>query len=122
MNMFLIAGISLASQFAAGANAELVGNEIRTEAISSNQSATGRPLPLASHWTTGKHPLSKGWAPVQQMQLIEDGHFLLPWFEHPDNEDDPIERDYMAFREYYEQAIKRARDLKLPLVLVASQW
>src|SRR5437773_3289591 len=122
INTFLLAAMSLASHFAACADTELVADEIRIEATRSNQSATGRPLPLASHWTTGKHPLSKGWAPVHQMQLIEQGHFLLPWFEHPDDEDDPIERDYMAFREYYEQAIKRARDLKLPLVLVASQW
>jgi len=54
--------------------------------------------------------------------LIAQGHFLLPWFEHPDDDDDLIERDDTRFRAYYEAAIKRARDLRLPLVLVASQW
>lgn len=122
INVFLVAVTLLLSRFAACADADLVADEIRIEATRPNQSAIGHPLPLMSHWTTGKDPLSKGWAPAQQMHLIEQGHFLLPWFEHPDDEDDPIEHDDMAFREYYEQAIKRARDLKVPLVLVASQW
>ena len=122
IKVFLLAVASLASHFAACADVDLIADEIRTEAIRSNQDATGHPLPLASHWTTGKDPLSKGWAPVQQMQLIEQGHFLLPWFEHPGNEKDSFGRDYMVFREYFQRAIERARDLKLPLVLIASQW
>jgi hypothetical protein len=68
INTFLLAAMSLASHSAACANVELVSDEIRAEAVRSNQDATGRPLPLASHWTTGKHQLSKGWAPVHQMQ------------------------------------------------------
>jgi len=119
---FFLAVLLLASHLGACADPELVADEISTEATRSSQSATGRPLPLASHWTTGKHPLSNGWAPIQQVQLIEQGHFLLPWFEHPDNENDPFGRDYMVFRAYFQRAIERARDLKLPLVLVASQW
>src|SRR5207248_826803 len=74
------------------------------------------------HWTTGKHPLSTGWSPENQLDLIRHGHFILPWFEHPDDEDDPIETDIFAFRKYYERAIISARELKLPIVLVASQW
>src|SRR5207244_13429401 len=95
INTVLLAALSLAPRFAACADAARVADEIRIEAIRSNQDATGRPLPLASHWTTGIHPLSKGWAPVQQMQLIEQGHYLLPWFQHPDSEDE-FDNDYMT--------------------------
>jgi hypothetical protein len=117
----ILAVALITSEVAESASADLVAAEIRTEAIRSNGDATGHPLPLASHWTTGKHPLSTGWAPVHQMELIEQGHFLLPWFEHPDD-DDAIENDVVAFVGYYKAAITRARELKLPLVLEASQW
>jgi hypothetical protein len=114
--------ISLAPQFAAGASPESVAIEIRQEATRPNQSPEGHPLPLVSHWTTGIHKLSKGWAPRQQIQLIKQGHFLLPWFQMPDEHADIARVRSRAFHEYYEWAIKQARDLHLPLVLVASQW
>jgi hypothetical protein len=118
INLFFLAVASFASHFAACADADLIAAEIRTEATRSDQNTTGRPLPLASHWTTGIEPRSKGWAPIQQMKLIEQGNYLLPWFQLPGSDD----RDYMAFREYFERAITRARELKLPIVLVDSQW
>src|SRR5438034_6983574 len=52
INTVLLAALSLAPRFAACADAARVADEIRIEAIRSNQDATGRPLPLASHWTT----------------------------------------------------------------------
>ena len=97
-----------------------MASEIRTEAIRPNQSPQGRPLPLVSHWTTGNHPLSEGWAPTHQIDLIEQGHFLLPWFEFPTTLD--ISSALIDFTTYYEAPIKRARDLGLPLVLVGTQW
>lgn len=112
-----------APQTTATADAVSVATEIRNEAIRPNQSPEGRPLPLVSHWTTGKHPLSEGWAPVHQIKSIEQGHYLLPWFEFPDPKNyGPTKKGMTEFREYYEAPLKRARDLKLPLVLVSSQW
>lgn len=110
------------SQPVTRAEVDHIAAVIRAEATRPNESPEGRPLPLVSHWTTGKHPAAEGWAPQHQIRLIEQGHFLLPWFEHPDDEKGMIEGDDNAFREYYEWAIKRASDLKLPLVFVASEW
>ncbi len=63
--------------------AETTSAQIRAEATRSNRDIAGRPLPLVSHWTTGSHKLSAGWAPERQIELLEQGHFLLPWFAHP---------------------------------------
>lgn len=105
-----------------GATPQSVANEIRREAIHANVGADGHALPLVSHWTTGNHPLSKGWAPAQQMRLIENGHYLLPWFEQPDKDTPLTEGTLAAFRAYYEAPMKRARELHVPVVFVSSQW
>ncbi len=54
------------------------------------------------------------------MELIAEGHHLLPWFAHPENEI-PSDPEAFAFK-YYRRALERAHDLKLPLTLIASQW
>jgi hypothetical protein len=57
------------------------------------------------------------------LDLIEQGHYLLPWFEFPDpNDIGPAKSGLSVFKSYYEDPIKRARDLRLPLVLVGRQW
>ena len=55
-----------------------------------------------------------------QMRLIQEGHYLLPWFSHPVGEvpDDP--EDFQI--RYYKDAIAKARELNLPLTFIASQW
>lgn len=63
-----------------------VASVIRAEASRKARDADGYPLPLASHWNTGRHPRSQGWGPVHQLALIEQGHFILPWFAHPPRE------------------------------------
>lgn len=55
------------------------------------------------------------------MRLIEQGHFLLPWFNHPGFGEVPTDPNDFFFQ-YYEEAIKKARALRLPLTFIASQW
>ena len=45
-----------------------------------------RALPLASHWTAGDHKLSEDWGLHTQLELIQEGHYLLPWLSHPRKE------------------------------------
>ena len=102
--------------------AETISAQIRSEATRANHDPGGRPLPLASHWTTGSHKLSAGWVPERQLELIEQGHFLLPWFAHPPTTRELSEEARKSFLSYYEKPIQRARELKLPIVFVATQW
>ena len=95
---------------------------IRTEALMANAGEEGQPLPLATAWCTGSHRWSTGWRPIHQLALIERGHFLLPWFAHPSRGQELDEKGEAAFKDYYEAAVRRAAELKLPLTFVSTQW
>ena len=97
-------------------------DEIRIEATRPNDDPMGCPLPLACSWTCGHYrsDRSAGWRPENQMRLIEEGHYLLPWFSHPEGE---VPADPEAFlRRYYQGPIEKARRMNLPITLVGSQW
>lgn len=102
--------------------AEKTAREIREEALRTNGDANGYPLPLACSWACGDFPspLSAEWAPANQMRLIGEGHHLLPWFAHPVG-DKPFDPQELAFS-YYAGPLARARELRLPIALIASQW
>jgi len=99
-----------------------LADAIRAEATRPNDSPEGLPLPLATHWCTGSHPRSEGLAPIHQMQWIAEGRHLLPWLQHPPLGDELSEEGEARFRAYFEKAVKRAAELKLPLCFKASQW
>ena len=95
----------------------LIHDTIRTEALRPNDSVDGRALPLIGHWNMGTEP--DGYSPDYQMKMIEQGHYLLPWFQMPSiymSSDDP------RAISYYETAIKQAAQLKLPISIVGTQW
>ena len=102
--------------------AGMTSKAIREEATRPNAGEAGRPLPLVSAWCTGSHAWSEGWRPIHQLDLIRKGHHLLPWFAHPKRSGTREEADGDRFRDYYEEAIKQAAGLGLPLTFVASQW
>ncbi len=77
-----------------------VANAIRIEATRSNDDPEGRPLPLATHWSTGSYPVAKGRGPAWQIRMIEQGHHLLPWFQDPAD-------NHIPFAEYYEAPLKK---------------
>lgn len=106
----------------AGQEASKTADEIRHEATRPNENEEGRALPLLSHWNSGVHPTAVGWGPDQQMRLIEQGHFLLPWFQHPyfDSTLDPAAGRITI--EYYRAALEKCRDLKLPIVFICTEW
>ena len=100
-----------------------VAEQIRREASRPNATDEGRPLPLACSWQCGEYPgpSCAGWRPENQIALVEQGHYLLPWFGHPAAGPLPAHRNDSFFA-YYERAIKKARQLRLPLTFIASQW
>jgi hypothetical protein len=94
-----------------------VVESIRSEALLRNSGNAGRPLPLAAHWNMGE--ASDGFSPSYQMKMIDRGHYLLPWFLMPNVFAQPDDPRWIG---YYEAAIKRAAQLKLPISLVGTQW
>lgn len=90
---------------------------IREEALRSNESNVGRPLPLAGHWNLGE--AKNGFSPAYQMRMIEQGHYLLPWFLMPKVTFNPDDPHWIG---YYEASIKRAARLKMPIALIGTQW
>jgi hypothetical protein len=97
-------------------------DEIRIEATRANDDPAGRPLPLLCSWQCGHYrpDIVAGWRPEHQMQMIAEGHHLLPWFSHPGGEVSSAPDDFNL--RYFKAAIARARELRLPLTFVASQW
>jgi len=90
---------------------------IRGEATRKNTSSVGRPLPLVGHWNMGQ--AKDGFSPDYQMRMIEQGHYLLPWFLMPNPNANPEDPRWIA---YYEGSIKRAAEMRLPIALVGTQW
>lgn len=90
-----------------------VAEEIRYEATLSNNSTIGRPLPLAGHWNTGS--VAGGFTPAYQMGMIEKGHFLLPSFHLPI-------AGITLSSSYFEEPIKKAAALKIPISFISTQW
>lgn len=71
-------------------------------------------LPFAAHWNTGQ--LSGGFSPTYQLELLKQGHFIMPWFQMPD----PFKTN-LDFS-YYETLIKYAATQHLPICFSGTQW
>jgi len=91
-----------------------VSEAIRSEATRPDLSEVGRPLPLAAHWNTGQ--LAGGFSPAYQMQLIQQGHHILSWFQMPDPYEKPLGDVY------YEGPVKEAARHGLPISFVGTEW
>ena len=114
--VFFIFQISASGSVFASGKITAVADEIRHEAALSNNSESGFPLPLAAHWNTGSR--MGGFSPVYQMLMIEQGHYLLPWFSLPS----PWSTESVSNNGYYEKAIKKAAELRLPISFISTQW
>src|SRR5262249_37734659 len=107
----LITFISLSLLICSGSQAMTSAPDaIRAEALRPNDSSDGRPLPLVAHWNTGTE--ENGFSPDYQMRMIDQGHYLLPWFQMPTID---MRADDPRWVSYYEAAIKQAAQLKLPI-------
>ena len=120
----LAVGLNLVGAWASGAEDNGTAASIRAEAVRANDDRIGRPLPLACSWQCGyfRDPSCAGWRPAHQLECIEEGHHLLPWFAHPPREGkvptDP--NDFLLA--YYREPLLRARKLRLPITIIGSQW
>lgn len=76
-----------------------------------------RPLPLAAHWNLGEE--RDGYTPSYQLNLIRNGHYLMPSFLMPNFYADPADKRWI---EYYEEAILTAARWRLPIALIGTQW
>jgi len=103
-----------------GPAARRVAQEIRREALRPANGPAGRPLPLVSHWNMGSQ--GKGWTPQFQIELLDRGCHILPWFSWPQG--DPLRRDDSArrFHDYYDGLMTYCRELELPICFRGTQW
>ncbi len=95
--------------------ARQVAADIRREAILPPHGPSGRPLPLASHWNQGTVPGT--FEPDHQLELLQQGHHILPWLSWP--EGDP---DSTRFAAYYERLLSYFAQLQLPISIRGTQW
>lgn len=96
--------------------ARQTADAIRTEASLPNHSPKGHPLPLVGSWNTAS---PWGYGPDYQLNLIEQGHHLLPWFQLSSPKD---QIDTLEVIRYYHNALKRCAELGLPISFISSQW
>lgn len=75
----------------------------------------GRPLPLASHWNVGT--VEGSFEPEHQIELIQNGHHILPWLAWPQG--DP---DGERFQAYHQRLLRYFRELQLPVSFRGTQW
>ncbi len=103
-----------------GPAAKQAAVEIRREATLPPNGSTGRPLPLVSHWNMGSQ--GRGWTPDYQVELLDAGHHILPWFSWPQGDPDASEKNAKRFHDYYNALIDRCRTLGLPICFRGTQW
>lgn len=71
-----------------------------------------RPLPLLGSFNT---TVTTGWDPDYQMELLEAGHKLCPWFAWPEDIDVGDPAELATFDAYYQEYIEYCEELGLPL-------
>ena len=103
-----------------GKAARQVAERIRHEAILPPNGPAGRPLPLVSHWNMGSY--GRGWTPQYQMELLDEGHHILPWLGWPRGNPENDERAAERFNDYYAGLLGYCRTLRLPISFRGTQW
>jgi hypothetical protein len=85
---------------------------IQKAAVSKNQEAGERPLPLFGSWNVGGK--GEGYTPAWQRAQIEAGHKLLPWF--------PLESPTAELSSEHVEILKQFAEWKLPISFISTQW
>jgi hypothetical protein len=94
--------------------------QIRREAVLPPDGPAGRPLPLVSHWNMGSQ--GRGWTPQYQLELLQQGHHILPWFGWPRANPDASDKNAERFSDYYAGLIGFCRQFSLPISFRGTQW
>ena len=97
----------------------LVAREIRVEATRSAADPKNHPLPLASHWHAGNcwadaPSRSAGLTSATAVRLVEDGHYVIPWFGLQ-SKPEGLDASELP-------ALARASSLGVPISIVSTQW
>ena len=100
--------------------AKKVAKEILRETALPPNGPSGRPLPLVSHWNMGSQ--GKGWTPQYQVELLNQGHHILPWLAWPRGNPDAKDKNAKRFGDYYDDLIACCRELGLPICFRGTQW
>jgi hypothetical protein len=103
-----------------GRAARQVAERIRSEALLPPNGPAGRPLPLVSHWNMGSY--GRGWTPQYQMELLDEGHYILPWLGWPRGDPGKDEKALQRFNDYYTGLLGYCRKLRLPISFRGTQW
>lgn len=103
-----------------GKAARQAAERIRHEALLPPNGPEGRPLPLVSHWNMGSQ--GRGWTPQYQMELLDEGHYILPWMGWPRGDPDKDEKATQRFNDYYAGLLGYCRKLRLPISFRGTQW
>ncbi|RLA77537.1 MAG: hypothetical protein DRG78_17205, partial [Epsilonproteobacteria bacterium] len=97
---------------AATPNLAAMAQSIKTEALKAFSNSSKYSLPLLSHWNVGIPELTDAMNPMYMIDRIEQGeHILVSW------KLDPYYADTIGVS-YYEESIKKAAELQLPLVFI----
>ena len=112
--------VAAASDAKPGPAARRVAEQIRREALLPPNGPAGRPLPLVSHWNMGSY--GKGWTPQYQMELLDEGHYILPWMGWPQWYKEDDEKAVQRFNDYYAGLLGTCRKLGLPICFRGTQW
>lgn len=98
-------------------------DSIRREALAPN-SETNHPLPLVGSWNASTwwnyNTDTAGFYPGWQLEMVDQGHHLLPWFNQPDPGPDCEQGQFCTG--YFESPIKKAAQLNLPISFIGTQW
>jgi hypothetical protein len=111
---------------------EKTATAIREEALRPNGDAAGHVLPLFSLWCPGTrvYPEIAHRNPSRQLEWIERGHYVLPTFPFPSSKSSSIpfseeegkEQEQQAFAEDFLEPYRKTAELRLPFVLIGTQW
>ncbi|MFO8080717.1 MAG: hypothetical protein R6V07_10450 [Armatimonadota bacterium] len=86
--------------------------------------AAEHPLPLAASWQTGTHTADDQYFPGWQMDMIDDGHAMLPCFALPGPGAEVPGDDFAraGLEVYYHEPLRRVKEAGLPISLGSTQW
>lgn len=94
--------------------------QIRREALLPPNGPSGKPLPLVSHWNMGSQ--GRGWTPQCQLELLKNGHHILPWMSWPQGNVDSKPDAAKRFSDYYDALIMYSQKHNLPISFRGTQW
>jgi hypothetical protein len=100
--------------------ARRAADAVRHEALLPPRGPEGYPLPLLSSWNMGSQ--DRGWTPDYQCELLDAGHYILPWMGWPSGDPDADERSLKRFMDYYGNLLEYCHTLKLPISFRGTQW